>query len=125
MGVRLPIAPMAELCCSSGCPQVDSNSAINSLINSTTYLYPNHAMIFSRRTKRHPPVLAACMILALLWLFNDKVANHDHSFTNTEVSSTASSKPEFMDAKPQMEDKAVVIGKLSSENTSWVVELQK
>ena len=88
-------------------------------------------MIFSRQTKPHPPVLAACMILALLWLFNDKrVANqeplkHDHSFTNMEVSSIASSKPEFMDAKPQMEDKVVVISKLSSEDTSWVVELQK
>ena len=88
-------------------------------------------MIFSRRTKPHPPVLAACMILALLWLFNDKrVANqellkHDHSFTNMEVSSIASSKPEFMDAKPQIEDKVVVIGKLSNEDTSWVVELQK
>ena len=88
-------------------------------------------MIFSRRTKPHPPVLAACMILALLWLFNDKrVANqelpkHDHSYTNMEVSSTTFPKPEFMDAKPQMEDKVIVIGKLSSEDTSWVVELQK
>jgi hypothetical protein len=88
-------------------------------------------MVFSRRTKPHLSVLAACMILALLWLFNNKrvahqeLPKHDHSFTNTKVSSTASPKPEFMDAKPQMEDKVIVIGKLSSEDTSWVVELQK
>jgi len=55
-------------------------------------------------------MLAARMILALLWLFDKRVANqelpkHGHSFTNMEVSLTASSKLEFMDAKPQMEDK--------------------